>query len=58
MTKEEVRETVFLRVIWWLQDLSLKPPEILTPHYFDCMAKDIAATAVGEYGPAMERLDP
>ncbi len=57
-TREEIKE----RVLWWLNDMAYKPPELLTKHYYNMMAEDIASTAVGfennEPSYAMRRLDP
>jgi hypothetical protein len=54
---ERVRD----RVQWWVTDMAFKPPEVLTEHYYNCMAEDIADFAgsedVGELS-AMDRLDP
>lgn len=63
--KKEVWQTVHDRVLWWMNDMAFKPPELLNgargEHYFECMAQDLADTAVGEeLGElsAMDRLDP
>ena len=48
------------RVKWWVNDAAFKAPEQLTPHYYECMANDVANTATGEHRqPAVsQRLDP
>lgn len=56
-------ERVHDRVLWWINDITFKPPEVLTEHYYECMAQDIADFAVdGEDEQstlsAMDRLDP
>lgn len=54
-------ERVHDRVLWWVTDAAFKAPEVLTEHYYECMAQDIADFAVHEdIGrlSASDRLDP
>lgn len=56
----ETWQSIHDRVEWWLNDMAFKPPELLTQHYFECMANDIADWATGEetLPGSMDRLDP
>jgi hypothetical protein len=62
MTKGEGKwQEVHDRVQWWITDMAFKPNEVITEHYFNCMAQDIADTAVGEKIGELtvsDRLDP
>lgn len=58
--QQVIWERVHDRVLWWINDMAFKPPEVLTQHYFECMAQDIADFAIEEdlsELSAMDRLD-
>lgn len=54
--KKQIKKEVKDRVLWWLNDMAFKPPELLTEHYYNSMAEDIAQVAVGDFSST--RLDP
>jgi hypothetical protein len=54
--KERRRQEVFNKVLWWIEDMAFKPPEVTGDHYYRTMAKDIANIAVGDEPVSHERL--